>query len=318
MKQSGLKRIVFMGTPEFAVPSLEALVNAGYPVVGVFTQPDRPRGRGNRLMPSPVKAAAERAGIPVFQPERIRKTGVEDLRALRPELCVTAAFGQILSKEILDIPPLGNINVHASLLPRHRGAAPIAYAILNGDAKAGVTTMKMDAGIDTGNILLQTETEIGESETCGELTERLSRLGAELLLKTLERLEDGTLEEIPQREEEMTYDPMLDKVMGIPDFTQSAERLRGRINGLNPWPCVSVPWEGGRLKLLRAVCAEGNGEPGTVLTADSRNGMILACGTGAVRILEVQAPGGRAMKAEDFLRGHPIAPGTRLGEEEHE
>ena len=174
-----------MGTPEFAVPSLKALIREGYEVAGVFTQPDRPKGRGNRLTPSPVKVVALEAGIPVFQPERIRRDGVEDLRSLKPDLCVTAAFGQILSQEILDIPPMGNINVHASLLPKHRGAAPIAYAIMGCDREAGVTTMFMDAGIDTGDMLLQAKTEVGETETCGELTERLSETGAELLIRDL-------------------------------------------------------------------------------------------------------------------------------------
>ena len=192
-----MMRTVFMGTPEFAVPCLESLAEAGYETVGVFTQPDRPRGRGNKVTPSPVKVCAEKYGIPVFQPEKIRRDGVEDLRALKPDLCVTAAFGQILSQEILDIPPLGNINVHASLLPRHRGSAPVAYAILQGDQTAGVTTMMMDRGIDTGDMLLKAETEIGERETCAELTERLSRMGAELLIRTIRALEEGTLERIP-------------------------------------------------------------------------------------------------------------------------
>ena len=305
-------RIVFMGTPEFAVPSLERLIADGYEVAGVFTQPDRPKGRGNRLTPSPVKVCAAAHGIPVFQPERIRRDGVEDLKALRPELCVTAAFGQILSQEILDIPPMGNINVHASLLPRHRGSAPIAHAILQGDKKAGVTTMMMDKGIDTGDMLLRAETEIGETETCGELTERLSRIGAELLSETLKRLEAGTLERIPQNESEMTYDPMLEKEMGEVDFSRTAGQVRGQINGLNPWPCVSVPLPEGRLKLLRACEAEEGGEPGTVLRADPKSGLIIACGERAVRILEVQAPGGKKMRAEDYLRGHAMQAGTRL------
>ena len=305
-------RIVFMGTPEFAVPSLEKLAGGGHEVVGVFTQPDRPRGRGNKLSPSPVKACAQQYGIPVFQPEKIRRDGVEDLRGLKPDLCVTAAFGQILSQEILDIPPLGNINVHASLLPRHRGSAPIAYAILQGDAAAGITTMMMDRGIDTGDMLLQAETEIGETETCGELTERLSLMGAELLEETLRRLEAGTLERIPQDEARMTYDPMLSREMGTADFTASAREVKGRINGLNPWPCVSVPFGEGRLKLLRAAVTDGKGAPGEVLAADAKSGLILACGEGAVRILELQAPGGKKMKAEDYLRGHGIPVGTLL------
>ena len=300
-------RIVFMGTPDFSVPCLKTLLEfPGAEVVGVFTQPDRPRGRGNKLAPSPVKQAALEAGVPVFQPERIRKTGVEDLRALKPDLCVTAAFGQILSKEILDIPPLGNINVHASLLPKHRGSAPIAHAIMAGDRVTGVTTMMMDEGIDTGDMLLRAETEIGESETCGELTERLSLLGAETLRKTLEALEAGELRRIPQDHDAMSYDPMLTKEMGLTDFSGTSEQIRGLVNGLNPWPCVSIPCAEGRLKLLRAAGAEGEGIPGSILKADPKEGLVIACGKGAVRILELQAPGGKRMRPEDYLRGHSI------------
>ena len=308
-------RIVFMGTPDFAVPSLKALISAGYDIAGVFTQSDRSKGRGNRLTPSPVKTAALEAGIPVFQPEKIRKTGVEDLRGLKPDLCVTAAFGQILSQEILDIAPMGNINVHASLLPRHRGAAPVAYALMDGETKTGVTTMWMDAGIDTGDILLQAETNIEETETCGELTERLSRTGAELLIRTLKELEAGTLISRKQDETRMTYDPMLSKSMGIADFTQSATQIKGLINGMNPWPCVTVPAENGRLKLLRAAVTDGTGEPGMILSADTRNGLVIACGTGAVRVLEIQAPGGKPMKSEDYLRGHSLPAGMNLKED---
>ena len=191
-------RIVFMGTPEFAVPSLRALCEHGYEVVGVFTQPDRPKGRGNRLTPSPVKEYALAQGIPVFQPEKIRRDGVDDLRALAPDLCVTAAFGQILSQEILDIPPMGSVNVHASLLPRHRGSAPINWAILQGDRQAGVTTMMMARGIDTGDMLLKAATDILPGETAGELTLRLSEIGASLLLETLQGMTDGSVKPIPQ------------------------------------------------------------------------------------------------------------------------
>ncbi|MBR0514157.1 MAG: methionyl-tRNA formyltransferase [Clostridia bacterium] len=300
-------RIVFMGTPQFAVPALEALIALdGAEVVGVFTQPDRPKGRGNKLAMSPVKETAVKAGIPVFQPERIRKTGVDDLRNLQPDLCVTAAFGQILSQEILDIPPMGNINVHASLLPKHRGSAPIAHAIMAGDRKAGVTTMMMDAGIDTGDMLLKAETEIGEGETCGELTERLSRIGAELLVRTIEAMRAGTLKRIPQNEAEMTYDQMLTKEMGIPDFTADADKVCGLINGLNPWPCVSIPAGEEWLKLLRAVVTEGSGKAGSYIAADPKNGLVIACGKGAVKVLELQAPGGKKMRAEDYLRGHSL------------
>jgi len=308
-------RIVFMGTPDFAVPSLKALIQEGYEIAGVFTQPDRPKGRGNKLQASPVKETALAAGIPVFQPVRIRRDGVEELKGLKPDLCVTAAFGQILSQEILDIPAMGNINVHASLLPKHRGAAPIAYAIMSGDKKTGVTTMMMDAGIDTGDILMQETVEIREDETCGELTEKLAGTGAELLIRTVKALEAGKLNRIQQDEQEMTYDPMLNKGMTVADFTQDADLVRGWINGLNPWPCVTVPLNGERLKLLRAVCCEGGGEPGTVTAADPKEGLKIACGIGSVKILTVQAPGGRQMRAEDWLRGHGIPAGTSLKEE---
>ena len=309
-------RIVFMGTPDFAVPSLKALCENGYEVVGVFTQPDRPKGRGNKLAMSPVKEYAIAQNIPVFQPQRIRRDGVEDLKALAPDLCVTAAFGQILSQEILDIPPMGNINVHASLLPRHRGSAPINWAILQGDKEAGVTTMMMDKGIDTGDMLLKSATKIQPGETAGELTVRLSQMGAELLLETLRALENGTLERIPQEESQMTYDPMLDKQMGVIDWTMAAADIVNRIHGLNPWPGCSTAYEGGRLKLLRAAVAEGAGQPGEIIGADAKAGLTIACGRGAVNITMLQAPGGKPMNAKDYLRGHPKAVGTVLKEEQ--
>ena len=309
-------RIVFMGTPEFAVPSLKALCENGYDVVGVFTQPDRPKGRGNKVTMSPVKEYALSQNIPVFQPQRIRRDGVEDLKALAPDLCVTAAFGQILSQEILDIPPMGNINVHASLLPRHRGSAPINWAILQGDKEAGVTTMMMDKGIDTGDMLLKSATPIQSGETAGELTLRLSQLGADLLLETLHALENGTLTRIPQDESQMTYDPMLDKQMGIIDWTMDAESIVNRIHGLNPWPGCSTAWQDGRLKLLRATVAQGSGAAGEIIGADAKAGLTIACGSGAVNITTLQAPGGKPMNAKDYLRGHPMAVGTVLKEEQ--
>ncbi len=309
-------RIVFMGTPEFAVPSLKALCENGYEVAGVFTQPDRPKGRGNKLAASPVKEYAVSQNIPVYQPQRIRRDGVEDLKALAPDLCVTAAFGQILSQEILDIPPMGNINVHASLLPRHRGSAPINWAILQGDRQAGVTTMMMDKGIDTGDMLLKSSTDILPGETAGELTLRMSQMGAKLLLETLRQLENGTLVRIPQDEAAMTYDPMLDKAMGVIDWTLPARDIVNRIHGLNPWPGCSTAIQGGRLKLLRAQAAEGAGQPGEIIAADAKTGLTIACGEGAVNILQLQAPGGKPMNARDYLRGHPMAVGTVLKEEQ--
>lgn len=309
-------RIVFMGTPEFAVPSLKALCENGYEVVGVFTQPDRPRGRGNKVAFSPVKQLAVERGIPVFQPQRIRRDGVEDLKALAPDLCVTAAFGQILSQEILDIPRLGTVNVHASLLPRHRGSAPINWAILQGDETVGVTTMMTDRGIDTGDMLLRAETPRIPGETAGEMTLRMAELGAKLLMDTLRQLEAGTLVRIPQDHARMTYDPMLTKEMGVIDWTQDASAIVNRIHGLNPWPGCSTAIPGGRLKLLRAETAQGTGVPGEIVAADPKAGLTIAAGSGAVTITQLQAPGGKPMHAKDYLRGHPMTVGSVLKEEE--
>ena len=308
-------RIVFMGTPDFAVASLRALCEGGYDVVGVFTQPDRPKGRGNKVVMTPVKEYAVSRGIPVFQPQHIRRDGLADLQALAPDLCVTAAFGQILSQAVLDVPPLGTINVHASLLPRHRGSAPINWAILQGDKEAGVTTMMTARGIDNGDMLLRATTPIAPGETAGELTERLSIMGASLLLDTLQALENGTLTRIPQDESAMTYDPMLNKDMGVLDWTRPAAEIVNRIHGLNPWPGCSTAIQGGRLKLLRAKTAEGSGAPGEILAADVKAGLIIACGSGAAEIVQLQAPGGKPMNARDYLRGHAMAVGDVLKED---
>lgn len=308
-------RIVFLGTPEFAVPSLKALCDSGYDVVGVFTQPDRPKGRGNKVIPSPVKVVATERGIPVYQPVRIRRESVEDLKALQPDLCVTAAFGQILSQELLDIPRLGTVNVHASLLPRHRGAAPINWAIMQGDETVGVTTMFTDKGIDTGDMLLKAETPYIKGETAGELTIRMADLGAKLLIDTVRKLEDGTLVRIPQDHARMTYDPMLTKDMGIIDWSMSAADIVNCIHGLNPWPGCSTAVAGGRLKLLRAEAVEGAGQPGEIITADAKTGLVIAAGEGAVSVTQLQAPGGKPMNSKDYLRGHPMAVGTVLKEE---
>lgn len=309
-------RIVFMGTPDFAVASLKVLCEGGYDVVGVFTQPDRPKGRGNKVVMTPVKEYAVSRGIPVFQPQHIRRDGLEDLQHLAPDLCVTAAFGQILSQAVLDVPPLGTINVHASLLPRHRGSAPINWAILQGDKEAGVTTMMTARGIDNGDMLLRAATPIQPGETAGELTERLSVMGASLLIDTLQALEAGTLTRIPQDESAMTYDPMLNKDMGVLDWTRPAAEIVNRIHGLNPWPGCTTPYEGQRLKLLRAEAADGAGQPGEILTADPKGGLVIAAGEGAVRVTQMQAPGGKPMNPRDYLRGHPMAVGTVLKEEQ--
>lgn len=309
-------RIVFMGTPDFAVPTLKALVENGYEVVGVFTQPDRPKGRGNKVVASPVKEYAVSQNIPVFQPERIKRDGVEDLKALKPDLCVTAAFGQILSQEILDIPTHGTFNVHASLLPKHRGSAPIAWAIMQGDKEAGVTTMVTFRGIDNGDMLLKAATPIQTGETTAELTERLSHIGADLLIETVKQLEAGTLVRTPQNEAEMTYDPMLSKEMGIIDWTMTAQEIVNRVHGLNPWPGCSTAMAGGRLKILRAATTVGSGAPGEIIMADPKAGLVIAAGEGAVSVLQLQAPGGKPMNAKDYLRGHPMQVGSVLKEEQ--
>ncbi|NLD51804.1 MAG: methionyl-tRNA formyltransferase [Clostridiales bacterium] len=307
-------RIVFMGTPEYGLRSLEALVQTGHQVVGVFTQPDKPRGRGGKVQAPPVKRYAQQQGIPVYQPRRIRQEGVEDLRRLAPELCVTAAFGQILSQQLLDIPRLGTVNVHASLLPQYRGSAPINWCLINGEKQTGVTTMMTDAGIDTGDILLQSTLNVLPGETAGELTLRLADLGAKVLLETVEALEHGHCPRRPQEEGLMSYYPMLRKEMGEISWEQDAVSLANLIHGLNPWPCASTDSPHGRLKLLRAAVEPGAESPaGCVVQADGRQGLLVATGDGLLRVVELQAPGGRAMPAGDYLRGHPMAVGSLLG-----
>lgn len=306
-------RIVFMGTPDYAVASLEALVQAGHDVVGVFTQPDRPKGRGGRMQAPPAKLCAQQHGIPVFQPQRLRADGIADLRALRPDLCVTAAFGQILSQEALDIPPLGTVNVHASLLPRYRGSAPINWCIIKGESATGVTTMMTDRGIDTGDILLQRSLDILPQETAGELTPRLAQLGAALLVETLAAIQRGDCPRQAQDGQQSSYYPMLDRHMGELDWGKSARELHNLIRGLNPWPAAFTDSPNGRLKLLRAEPQEGQcGTPGRILTADGRRGLLVQTGDGALLVTQLQAQGGRAMDARDYLRGHPMEEGSLM------
>ena len=305
-----------MGTPEFAVPSLEALIGAGYEVVAAVTQPDRPVGRKKTLTPPPVKVCAQAHGVPVLQFERIRrKEGREALTALQPDLFVTAAFGQILSKAVLDIPRLGTINVHASLLPQYRGSAPINWCIVSGEKKAGVTTMMTNEGIDTGDMLLRDEVEIGENETAEELTERLSSLGAQTLLRTLRALEDGTLVRTPQNEAEASYQPMLTREMGEMDWSRSAQQLHDQVRGLYPWPGAYTTMDGGVLKVWvsRISDMKTDAAPGAVVKADAKEGLFVACGTGVLQIVELQAPGSKRMNARDYLRGKPMQTGTVLG-----
>ena len=310
-------RIVFMGTPDFAVPSLRALCESGYDVVGVFCQPDRPKGRGHKLAACPVKEEAMRRGIPVFQPERIkREEGVAQLRTLAPDLCVTAAFGQLLSQEILDIPTMGTINVHSSLLPRHRGSAPINWAVMMGDTATGVTTMFTDRGMDTGDMLLRRQTPIGEKETAGELSDRLAQMGAELLIETLRALEAGTLVRTPQSPDEATYEPKLDKETGRVDFSRTAREIDCLVRGATPWPGAFTTLEGGetmKIMEVRRVSDAPSGEPGRIIAADSRSGLVVACGDGDLELVQIQMPGAKRMNARDYLRGHTIETGVCLG-----
>ena len=308
-------RVVFMGTPEFAVPSLKALLDAGYGVVGVFTQPDRPVGRGHKLAACPVKKLAVERGVPVYQFERLRnEEGLACLRALAPDIVVTAAFGQILSQALLDVPKMGTVNVHASLLPAYRGAAPINWCILNGETRTGVTTMLTDAGVDTGAMLLRRETDIGETETAAELSVRLSQLGAELLIETLKGYIAGEIAPTPQDERLASRQPMLKKEMGLIDWTRSAKEIACQARGLDPWPSAYTDYAGGTLKIYRARPAVGEGEPGTVLRSSAKEGLFVACGEGALEVLEMQAPGGKRMSARAYLAGKKIEPGTRFGE----
>ena len=307
-----------MGTPDFAVPSLEALIRTEN-VVGVICQPDRPKGRGHKLCPCPVKVVAEAAGIPVYQPEKIKSPeGLTQLKAFEPDLCVTAAFGQLLSKENLAVPRLGTINVHASLLPRHRGSAPVHWSILMGDRITGVTTMMTDVGMDTGDILLMQEVPIGPEDTAGTMTDRLALTGADLLLKTLDRLKAGTLERIPQDQALATTEPKLTRELGCLDFTKTAAELDRQVRGLFPWPGAYTTLDGNIIKVASLTGVPGSGAPGRILTADPVTGLTVACKGGAVELREIQVPGSRMMSAREYLRGHRIETGKVLGEQHAE
>ena len=304
-------KIVFMGTPDFAVPSLEALLKAGHQVCGVFSQPDKPVGRHqNKLRPTPVKAAALSHGLPVFQPESLRDgSALEQLRELAPELIVVAAYGRILPQEILDLPPMGCINVHSSLLPRYRGAAPINWAVVNGDSETGVTIMKVVPELDAGDILGQVSTPIDPEETVETLHDRLAGLGGELLVRVVEELAQGRSTATPQDAALVTYAPMLSRALSPIDWSKSARAIHNQVRGLVPWPATSTDMFGGDAVKVFSVTETGESagkEPGAVVRA-GKDGIDVACGDGKVlRILELQAPGSRRMPAADYLRGHPI------------
>ena len=303
-------RVLFYGTPTFALPTLRTLLGR-HTVVGVVTQPDRPAGRGQRLQASPVKQLALEHGLPVLQPPRLREPGwPERLEAFDPEVAVVVAFGQLLPRPVLDVPARGSINVHASLLPRYRGAAPIAWAIVRGERETGITTFRMDEGMDTGAILLRRAVAIGPDETAGELAARLGELGAEVLAETLDRL--AALTPIPQDQAAATLAPRLRKEDGVLDWTRPAVELAARIRGVNPWPGASTQTPLGRLLIWRARAGPGAGEPGQLTAAGGR--LAIGTGDGLLEPVEVQPENRRAMPWATFLHGARLGPGVALGE----
>lgn len=305
--------IVFMGTPEFAVASLQALINNKNNVVGVYSQPDKPKGRGHKLQYTPVKEVAVENNIKVFQPTTLKtQEALEEFKALKPDLAVVVAYGKILPKEILEVPTYGCINVHASLLPKYRGAGPIQWSVLNGEEVTGVTTMYMAEGLDTGDMILKSETEIGENETASELHDRLAVIGAELLLDTLKLIEQGNAPRTPQNDEESSYAPMLTKELCPIDFNKNAKLVHNQIRGLSTWPCAVTMLDGKRIKVYNSEVVNGyKGKPGELL--DNKK-FIVACGDNtAIRFTSVQYEGSKRMNSEDFLRGKQVSTGIILG-----
>lgn len=301
-------RIVFFGTPDFAAVSLKKLISENYEVVGVFAQPDKPSGRKMEITFSPVKQTAIDNNIPVFQPAKMRDgTALEILESLKPDICVVVAYGRIIPEDMLTLPPYGMINVHGSLLPQYRGAAPIQWSVLNGDTEAGVTTMYLDAGMDTGDIIYSEATLVGEFETSGELYDRLAGMGAELLIRTLKDIENGTAPRTPQNHDKATYVKMLDKTMCPTDFSGTPRNVVKHIYGLQPWPTATAEFGGETLKLFAAQYTghRTDAAAGTVVGTDG--GIEVACGNGeTVLITELQAPGKKRMNAVDYLRGHKL------------
>ncbi len=306
--------IVFMGTPDFAVPSLKALLGNGHSVKAVFTQPDKPKGRGMKLTPSPVKEYALSQGIEVYQPQSLKReseTVTPLIKSLEPDCIVVVAYGKLLPPEILEIPRFGCVNVHGSLLPKYRGAAPIQWTVLNGDEYGGVTTMLLAEGMDTGDMLLSERVKVGGSETAAELYSRLSEIGAELLVKTLSGLESNTIVPVPQNNAEATLAPMLSKDMSPTDFSRTAAEVRSHINGLFDWPCATAVLNGKKLRLCRCEIASQSGFHTAGEVLDEKD-FTVGCGEGSVRILEVQPEGSRRMSAKDYLLGHRPKKGDVL------
>ena len=299
-------RVVFMGTPDIAATCLKRILDDGFDVVGVYTQPDRPKGRGMKMVFSPVKELAMAYNIPVFQPENFREDNtVEELAALQPDVCAVVAYGRILPQRVLDIPVRGCVNIHASLLPQYRGSAPYQWAVLDGLKETGVTAQHMALKMDAGDIIDAAKTPIGEHETAGELLDRLAVLGADLLSSTLRRFESGRPEGIPQDESKVSFAPMLDKSMCPIDWSKTAQQVHDHVRGLNPWPCATATIGGTFFKIHSTVIVDGHGQPGEILGL-TKTGLRVACGEGAVEIRVLQADGGKRMAAPDYFRGHPL------------
>lgn len=304
-------RIVYMGTPDFAVPALEKLAQSpDYTVAAVFTQPDKPKGRKMVMTPPDVKVCAEKLGIPVFQPSSMRsEEAYNSLKELNPDVIVVAAYGQILPKAVLDLPKFGCVNIHGSLLPKYRGAAPIQQSVLDGEKVTGVTTMLMDVGLDTGDILLKAETEIGENETAGELFDRLAILGGELIVETLDKLKKGEITPQKQDESLATHTSKISKELCPIDFNKSAFEVHNKVRGLNPWPVAVTEIAGKTVKVYSTRVTDLSGEPGTIL---SLKPFVVACGDKSVELIEIQPQGKKRMTAQAFLAGHKLNIGDKL------
>ena len=299
-------KVVFMGTPDIAATCLKQILADGFQVVAVYTQPDRPKGRGMKMVYSPVKEVALAEGIPVYQPENFRdEEAVQTLAALQPDVIAVVAYGRILPQKVLDIPKLGCVNIHASLLPQYRGSAPYQWAVLDGLKETGVTAQHMAAKMDAGDIIDVAKTPIGENETAGELLDRLAVLGAELLSRTLTKFQNGTAVGTPQDESKVSFAPMLDKSMCPIDWSKPARKVHDHVRGLHPWPVATAQLAGTNFKIHATRVVEGAGAPGQLL-ALTKTGLVVACGEGAIEISQLQAEGGKRMAAPDYFRGHPL------------
>ena len=301
-------RIVFMGTPSFAERPLESLYNCGYDIAGVFTQPDKPRNRGMKVVYSPVKELAIRQGTPVFQPATLRDGSAAGiLRGLGCDLVVVVAYGKILPPDLLEIAPLGSINIHGSLLPKYRGAAPVQWAVLNGESETGVTSMFMAEELDAGDILLSKKTSIGDDESAGDLYDRLSIMGADLLCETIDAISGGKAKRAPQNHNDATYAPPLKKDMSPIDWNETALRIKCKVRGLNPWPVATAVIHGTPFKIFSVDTGDSKPvkPPGEIISA-GKSGIEVSCAEGTVMIKRLQAPGGKVMEASDYLRGNPI------------